>query len=157
MISKLKELPELCEIRRRLRNDGKSVVFTNGCFDLLHPGHLTYLAEARAMGDALIVAINSDRWVTALKGPGRPILNDADRAYMLSGLEVVDFVTIFDQETPREIITSLLPDILVKGGDWPLERIVGRQEVEEAGGKVISLAYLPGSSTSAIIRRVQGL
>ena len=157
MISKLKELPELSEIRRRLRDESKSVVFTNGCFDLLHPGHLTYLAQARAMGDILIVAINSDRWVAALKGPGRPILNQEDRAYMLSGLEVVDSVTIFDQETPRDIITSLLPDILVKGGDWPLEKIVGRQEVEEAGGKVLSLPYLPGSSTSAIIRRIQGL
>jgi D-glycero-beta-D-manno-heptose 1-phosphate adenylyltransferase len=157
VISKLKELPELCEIRQQLRDEGKSVVFTNGCFDLLHRGHLTYLAQARAMGDALIVAINSDRCVSALKGPGRPILNQDDRAYMLSGLEAVDFVTIFDQETPREIITSLLPDILVKGGDWPLEKIVGRQEVEEAGGKVLSLPYLPGSSTSDIIRRIQGL
>jgi D-glycero-beta-D-manno-heptose 1-phosphate adenylyltransferase len=140
-----------------MKREGKRIVFTNGCFDLIHPGHLTYLAEARSLGDCLMVAINSDRWVTALKGPGRPILNEADRAYMLSGLVPVDFVTVFDQETPQEIISALLPDILVKGGDWALDKIVGREEVEAAGGKTISLPYLPGSSSTDIINRIRRL
>ncbi|HUK91856.1 MAG TPA: D-glycero-beta-D-manno-heptose 1-phosphate adenylyltransferase [Blastocatellia bacterium] len=154
---KLKALPELIEIRNQLRADGKQVVFTNGCFDILHPGHLTYLARARSMGDALIVAINSDRWVSRLKGPGRPIMHQGERAYMLSGLEAVNFVTVFDQETPQEIIAALLPDLLVKGGDWPVENIVGRQEVEAAGGEVLSLPYLPGLSTTDIIDRIRRL
>ena len=157
MTGKLRDLAELTSLRQQLRSEGKIVVFTNGCFDLLHPGHLTYLTQARELGDALIVAINSDRWVTALKGPGRPILNQQDRAYMLSGLEPVTLVTIFDQETPKEIITALLPDVLVKGGDWPLDKIVGRKEIEQAGGRVMSLPYVTGLSTSELVRRIQSL
>jgi rfaE bifunctional protein nucleotidyltransferase chain/domain len=140
--------------REGLRRDGKTLVFTNGCFDLLHPGHVRYLAEARALGDMLVVALNSDRSVRALKGEGRPILNQQERAELVAALEAVDYVTIFDEETPLELIAELLPDVLVKGGDWPLDQIVGREVVEGAGGRVVSLPYLEGSSTSDIIERI---
>jgi D-beta-D-heptose 7-phosphate kinase/D-beta-D-heptose 1-phosphate adenosyltransferase len=145
---------ELIRERERLRHAGRTVVFTNGCFDLLHPGHVRYLAQARALGDALIVALNSDRSVRALKGAGRPILNARERAEVIAALATVDYVTVFDEETPRELIAALLPDVLVKGGDWPIEQIVGREEVEAAGGQVLSLAYLEGASTTDIIERI---
>jgi len=135
----------------------EKVVFTNGCFDLLHPGHVRYLADARALGDALVVALNSDRSVRLLKGEGRPILNEEERAQVVAALEAVDYVIIFDEETPRGLIAELVPDVLVKGGDWPLDEIVGRQEVEAAGGKVLSLPYVEGSSTTDIIERIKGL
>jgi D-beta-D-heptose 7-phosphate kinase/D-beta-D-heptose 1-phosphate adenosyltransferase len=140
--------------RDRLRRDGKRVVFTNGCFDLLHPGHVRYLAEARALGEVLIVGLNSDRSVRKLKGEGRPVLKEQERAEVLAALEAVDYVTVFDEETPRELIAALLPDVLVKGGDWPVESIVGREEVESAGGTVLSLPYVEGASTTDIIRRI---
>jgi len=143
--------------RATLRSEGRSLVFTNGCFDLLHLGHVRYLAEARALGDALVVALNSDRSVRVLKGEGRPILNEQERAEVVAALQAVDYVIIFDEETPRELIAKLLPDVLVKGGDWPLDEIVGRQEVEAAGGKVLSLPYVEGSSTTDIIERIKGL
>ena len=146
----------LLEERGKLRRDGKQVVFTNGCFDLLHPGHVRYLREARSLGDLLVVALNSDASVRLLKGAGRPILNQDERAEVIAALEVVDYVTIFDEETPRELIARLLPDVLVKGGDWPVESIVGREEVEAAGGRVLSLPYLQGSSTSSIVERIRG-
>jgi D-beta-D-heptose 7-phosphate kinase/D-beta-D-heptose 1-phosphate adenosyltransferase len=145
---------ELVRERERMRREGKQLVFTNGCFDLLHPGHVRYLDQARALGDALVVALNSDQWVRSLKGEGRPILNERERAEVMAALEAVDYVTIFDEETPRELIAALLPDILVKGGDWSIEQIVGREEVEAAGGKVLSLPYLEGSSTTDIIERI---
>jgi D-beta-D-heptose 7-phosphate kinase/D-beta-D-heptose 1-phosphate adenosyltransferase len=145
---------ELVRERERMRGEGKRLVFTNGCFDLLHPGHVRYLDQARALGDALVVALNSDRTVRALKGEGRPILSERERAEVMVALEAVDYVTIFDEETPREIIAALLPDILVKGGDWPIEQIVGREEVEAAGGRVLSLPYVEGSSTTDIIERI---
>lgn len=153
-MGKLLDRETLVRERARLRRDGKRVVFTNGCFDLLHPGHVHYLAEARALGEALIVAINSDRSVRELKGKGRPILNEQERAEVLSGLASVDFVTIFDEETPRELIAAILPDVLVKGGDWTTDKIVGREEVEAGGGLVLSLPYLEGQSTSEIIQRI---
>jgi rfaE bifunctional protein nucleotidyltransferase chain/domain len=156
-MSKLKDCASLVEIRNRFRGEGKRVVFTNGCFDLLHPGHVRYLSQARALGDVLMVAINSDRSVALLKGDGRPILNEQERAYVLSALEAVDFVTIFDEETPRTVIAALLPDVLVKGGDWPIDQIVGKDEVHAAGGRVLSLPYLQGSSTSDIIGRIQAV
>lgn len=140
--------------RHRLRTDGKRLVFTNGCFDLLHPGHVRYLKQARSLGDALVVALNSDRSVRILKGEGRPILNEAERAEVISALESVDYVVVFDEETPRELIADLLPDVLVKGGDWKLDEIIGREEVEAAGGSVRSLPYVEGSSTSEIIDRL---
>jgi len=156
-MGKLSDKKQVAAERERLRREGKRVVFTNGCFDLLHPGHIRYLAQARALGDALIVAINSDRSVRDLKGQGRPILNEQERAEVLSGLEAVDFVVVFDDETPRELIADILPDVLVKGGDWAVNEIVGRDEVEAAGGQVISLPYVEGQSTSKIIERILGL
>ncbi|MCS6805330.1 MAG: D-glycero-beta-D-manno-heptose 1-phosphate adenylyltransferase [Blastocatellia bacterium] len=143
--------------RQRCRERHQRVVFTNGCFDLIHPGHVRYLRQARALGDCLIVAINSDRSVRELKGPGRPILDQDERCEVLAALECVDYVTVFDEPTPRELIAALLPDVLVKGGDWPLDQIVGRAEVEAAGGQVYSLPYVPGYSTSSIIARIQQL
>jgi len=140
--------------RERLRNEGKRVVFTNGCFDLLHPGHVRYLAQARGLGDVLVVALNSDRSVRILKGPHRPVMNEDERAEVISALSSVDYVTIFDEETPRELIAALLPDLLVKGGDWTIDQIVGREEVEAAGGKVLSLPYIEGSSTTDLIERI---
>src|SRR6185503_16992272 len=117
MMGKIADKNYLIEERHRLRSEGKRLVFTNGCFDLLHPGHVRYLAEARALGDILIVALNSDRTVRILKGAGRPILNEGERAQVVSALNAVDYVIVFDQETPRELISRLLPDVLVKGGD----------------------------------------
>ena len=140
--------------RERLRQAGKKVVFTNGCFDLLHPGHVRYLQQARALGDALIVALNSDRSVRELKGDKRPILTERERAEVMAALASVDYVTVFDEATPREIIAALLPDVLVKGGDWGVDRIVGREEVEAAGGRVMSLPFVDGCSTTDVIERI---
>jgi rfaE bifunctional protein nucleotidyltransferase chain/domain len=147
-------LETLCAAREQLREAGKKVVFTNGCFDLIHPGHVRYLQQARALGDALIVALNSDRSVRELKGDKRPILTEAERAEVMAALACVDYVTIFDEPTPREIIAALLPDVLVKGGDWGIDFIVGREEVEEAGGRVLSLPFVDGCSTTDVIERI---
>jgi rfaE bifunctional protein nucleotidyltransferase chain/domain len=135
-----------------LKSAGRRVVFTNGCFDLLHPGHTRYLEEARKLGDVLIVAVNSDASVRAIKGPGRPIFPGAERAELLAALAAVDYVTIFDDLTPQTVIARMLPNILVKGGDWGPNEIVGRPEVEAAGGQVVSIPVVPGYSTSAIIQ-----
>lgn len=134
---------------------GQTVVFTNGCFDLLHPGHVRYLQEARRLGDVLIVALNSDRAVRELKGPSRPILQENERAEVMAALACVDYVMIFDDVSPRDTIAALLPDILVKGGDWGIENIIGAAEVTAAGGQVLSLDFVPGVSTSEIIDRIQ--
>ena len=133
----------------------RRVVFTNGCFDLLHPGHIQALEQARELGDALVVGINSDASVRQLKGPGRPILPELERAEILAALECVDAVVIFNELTPREIIAVILPDILVKGGDWPGDQIIGREEVEAAGGRVVSVPVVPGYSTTAILTRMR--
>lgn len=146
---------ELLRVRTSLRAEGRRLVFTNGCFDLLHVGHVRYLAEARRLGDALLVAINSDHSVRALKGANRPILSETERAEILAALEAVDFVTVFDEESPRKLITEVLPDILVKGGDYQLDEIHGREEVEAAGGRVLSLPFVEGASTTSIIERVK--
>ena len=130
-------------------------MFTNGCFDLLHPGHLRCLEQARALGDVLVVAINSDASVRELKGDGRPILPQEERAEILAALAAVDYVTIFDAPTPRELIARVLPAVLVKGGDWGADEIVGREEVESAGGRVVSIALEPGYSTTAILERAR--
>ena len=156
-MTKIVSIEALIEEKERLRREGKRLVFTNGCFDLLHPGHVRYLIQARSLGDALIVALNSDRSVRALKGEGRPILNQQERAEVIAALEAIDYVTIFDEETPRELIAAVLPDVLVKGGDWALDEIVGREEVEAAGGEVLSLPYIDGSSTTDIIERIKKL
>lgn len=134
---------------------GRRVVFTNGCFDLLHPGHIRTLEQARSLGDALIVAINSDASVRQLKGAGRPVIPQHERAEILAALAMVDYVVVFDEPTPREIIARLLPDVLVKGGDWGENEIVGREEVEAAGGRVVSVPVEPGYSTSAILERMR--
>ena len=137
-----------------MRRAGLRLVFTNGCFDLLHVGHVRYLRAARECGDALVVAINSDRSVRELKGEGRPIMNEAERAEMLAALEVVDYVSVFDALSPRALIASLLPDVLVKGGDYALDEIHGREEVEAAGGRVLSLPFVEGTSTSQVIEKI---
>jgi rfaE bifunctional protein nucleotidyltransferase chain/domain len=143
------------EVRARLRDAGRRLVFTNGCFDLLHVGHVRYLREARRLGDALIVAINSDRAVRELKGAGRPVVSEGERAEVLAALEAVSYVTIFDELSPRTLIAELLPDVLVKGGDYALDEIHGREEVERAGGRVVSLPFVEGASTTDIIGRIK--
>jgi D-beta-D-heptose 7-phosphate kinase/D-beta-D-heptose 1-phosphate adenosyltransferase len=147
-------LAQLQNEREQLRLAGRTLVFTNGCFDLIHTGHVRYLQQARALGDALAVAVNSDRTVRELKGDGRPILLEGERAEVLTALSCVDYVVVFDDLTPQNLIASLHPDVLVKGGDWKVEQIVGREEVEAAGGRVISLPYVEGASTSEIIERI---
>lgn len=153
-MAKILSLDQLIEERKRLGRLGRRVVFTNGCFDLIHPGHIRYLQEARRLGDALIVALNSDRSVRELKGEKRPILDQNERAEVMAALSCIDYVTIFDAATPREVIAALLPDVLVKGGDWDLDRIIGRDEVEAAGGKVLSLPFVEGCSTTDLIERI---
>lgn len=147
-------LAELQPIRARLRTAGQTVVFTNGCFDLLHPGHVRYLQQARALGDALIVALNSDRAVQSLKGAARPILKEHERAEVMAALGCVDYVLIFDDVSPQATIAALLPDILVKGGDWGVNQIIGAEEVTTAGGQVMSLSFIEGVSTSEVIARI---
>ncbi|MFO8174986.1 MAG: D-glycero-beta-D-manno-heptose 1-phosphate adenylyltransferase [Longimicrobiales bacterium] len=132
------------------------LVFTNGCFDILHRGHVEYLYEARALGDVLVVGVNTDASVERLKGPGRPVVPQGDRALVLAALESVDAVTLFHEDTPRELLAALLPDILVKGGDYSPEEIVGRREVEGAGGEVKVIPYILGRSTTGLIHRIQG-
>jgi D-beta-D-heptose 7-phosphate kinase/D-beta-D-heptose 1-phosphate adenosyltransferase len=139
----------------REKRNGRRIVFTNGCFDLLHPGHIAILEQARELGDALIVGLNSDASVRQLKGPGRPVLPELERAEILAALDCVDAVVIFEELTPREVIAKLLPDILVKGGDWPGDQIVGREEVEGAGGRVVSIPVVPGYSTTGILRKIR--
>jgi rfaE bifunctional protein nucleotidyltransferase chain/domain len=137
------------------KRNGRRIVFTNGCFDLLHPGHIGSLELARALGDSLIVGLNSDSSVRQLKGAGRPVLPERERAEILAALECVDAVVIFDEPTPREVIARLLPDVLVKGGDWPGDQIVGREEVEAAGGRVVSVPVVAGYSTTEILRKIR--
>jgi len=141
--------------REHLHRAGKKLVFTNGVFDILHVGHVRYLAQAKELGDALVVAINSDASVRELKGEGRPLVSQNDRAEVLSALSSVDYVTVFDDNSPRSLIAKLLPDVLVKGGDYALDQIHGREEVEAAGGRVVSLQFVEGSSTSQIIERMK--
>jgi D-beta-D-heptose 7-phosphate kinase/D-beta-D-heptose 1-phosphate adenosyltransferase len=153
--SKILSRDELLTERARLRAAGRKLVFTNGVFDILHVGHVRYLKEARALGDALVVAINSDRTVRDLKGAGRPLMNQDERAEILAALRAVSYVTIFDDVSPRSLIAELLPDVLVKGGDYALDEIHGREEVEAAGGRVVSLPFVEGVSSSTIIGRMK--
>jgi D-glycero-beta-D-manno-heptose 1-phosphate adenylyltransferase len=154
MIEKILTPEQMLRERQRLRAAGKRLVFTNGVFDLLHVGHVRYLAQARELGDALLVAINSDSTVRELKGPDRPVFAEAERAEILAALRCVDYVTVFDNISPRSLITELLPDVLVKGGDYQLDQIHGREEVEAAGGNVISLPFVEGASTTDIIKKM---
>src|SRR5918998_2133558 len=148
---------EAADARARLRREGRRLVFTNGVFDLLHVGHVRYLREARALGDALIVAINSDRAARELKGASRPLMTESERAEVLAALEAVSFVTVFDELSPRKLIAELLPDVLVKGGDYRVDEIHGREEVEAAGGRVLSLPFVEGASTTDIIKRIKAV
>ena len=146
---------DLLAERARLRATGQRLVFTNGVFDILHVGHVRYLAEARALGDALVVAINSDASVRELKGLGRPLMHEDERAEILAALRATSYVTIFNDVSPRSLIARLLPDVLVKGGDYALGEIHGREEVEAAGGRVVSLPFIAGVSSSGIIERMK--
>jgi rfaE bifunctional protein nucleotidyltransferase chain/domain len=148
-------LGELVRERQAWREAGRQVVMTNGCFDLLHAGHLALLEAARHEGDALVVAINSDASVGRLKGEGRPLVPEAERAEALAALEAVDRVVIYDEDTPLAVVKALVPDVLVKGADWGADEIVGRAEVEAAGGRVVRVALLPGRSTSGIVERIR--
>ncbi len=144
---------ELVEARAGWKAAGRTVVFTNGCYDLLHPGHIRLLEKARSLGDVLILALNSDDSVRRLKGPSRPLIAECERVEVALGLEAVDAVTVFDEDTPRELIAAVLPDVLVKGADWA-HWIAGREEVEAAGGKVMALSLEPGYSTTGIVESI---
>ncbi len=149
-------LPDILKKLPALRKGGK-VVFTNGCFDILHVGHIRYLQEAWRLGDMLVVGLNSDASVKRLKGEARPVQSESDRAEILAALDCVDYVVIFNEDTPLELISAIKPDILVKGGDWPVEKIVGHEVVLKGGGEVKSLKFHPGQSTSTILESIQKL
>jgi D-glycero-beta-D-manno-heptose 1-phosphate adenylyltransferase len=151
---KILPIDKAIEEAAKLKREGLRLVFTNGCFDLLHPGHTRYLTAARNLGDRLLVAVNSDRTVRELKGPKRPIFPESERAEILAALAVVDYVTIFDELTPRNLIAAILPQVLVKGADWSLDEIVGREEVEAAGGRVVPVPVVEGYSTSALLKQI---
>jgi rfaE bifunctional protein nucleotidyltransferase chain/domain len=155
-LKKIKPLDVLKAERRVLGASGKRIVFTNGCFDILHPGHVRYLCEARGLGDHLVVAVNSDRSVRKLKGSKRPILPEEARAELIAALAFVDAVLIFHEETPLKVIEVLAPDILVKGGDWAEGDIVGADVVRRAGGKVVRIPFISGFSTSGIVKKILG-
>ncbi len=155
-MGKIVSQDDLIALITREKRNGRNVVFTNGCFDLLHPGHVRCLAEARALGDVLVVAVNSDRSVRSNKGRERPLVPQQDRAEVLAELSSVDYVTIFDEPTPRELITRVLPNILVKGADWAQNEVAGREEVEAAGGRVVSIPLAPGYSTTNLIEKIRG-
>ncbi len=150
----IKKLDELVEIRNGLRQQKKKVVFTNGVFDILHAGHIDYITKAKEKGDILIVAVNSDSSVRRIKGDLRPIVPEHERAFIISSLKPVDYVVIFDEDTPRDIIAKLIPDVLVKGADWSIEKIVGRDIVEANGGKVDTIEFINDQSTTNIIKIV---
>jgi D-glycero-beta-D-manno-heptose 1-phosphate adenylyltransferase len=142
---------------RDLKQAGKQIVFTNGCFDLLHPGHIRLLEDSRSLGDALVVAINTDASVKKNKGPSRPLINERERAEVLASLAAVDYVVLFDEPTPLELVRMIVPKVLVKGSDWGLNNVVGRNEVEAAGGRVVSIRLQPGYSTTALVERIASL
>lgn len=154
MRKKIHNQDDLLKIREELRKQGKKVVLTNGCFDLLHSGHIHIFREAKKYGDILVVAVNDDFSVKKIKGASRPIFPLEERLEILEAIEDIDYLTSFSEETPRKIIASLVPDVLVKGGDWKPDEVVGREEVEGAGGDVRIIPYLEGCSTSEIIERI---
>jgi rfaE bifunctional protein nucleotidyltransferase chain/domain len=154
MHKKIKTIQELLPLLAILRATGKKIVFTNGCFDLIHTGHTRYLAKAKSLGDVLVVAVNSDESVRVIKGKKRPINAAADRMETLAALESVDFVTSFEEADPYRVISELQPDVLVKGGDWPVEKIIGRDVVEARGGRVVNVPYVEGASTTGIIEKI---
>jgi len=152
--TKVQTLTNLLKIRARLRRQGKKVVFTNGCFDLIHGGHIELFRKAKSLGDVLIVGLNTDASVRKIKGPSRPVFPLEERFEVLGAIEYIDFLTSFAEETPQKIIAALLPDVLVKGGDWQPGQVVGKKEVEAAGGRVVIIPYLKGHSSSSIIKRI---
>lgn len=157
MLEKLKSLDELAAIAAAARAKGQTVVFTNGCFDLLHRGHVHTLRQAKAAGDLLIVAVNSDQSVKAIKTPQRPILPETDRVELIAAMEMVDYVILFDEPDPYKLIAAIKPQVLAKGGDWGGEKIIGADIVEAAGGRVAVIPYLKGFSTTEIIERIRNL
>ncbi len=154
MKEKIKKREELLGIIKDLKAKGKRIVFTNGCFDLLHVGHVRYLEEAKTLGDILVVGVNSDASVRKLKGPKRPVLPADERTEILSGLGCVDYVTTFDELDPLALITSLQPNVLVKGGDWTKEQTIGKEVVERSGGEVVIIPFVKGASTSNLIETI---
>ena len=155
MSGKLKSLEEAVALAAEARNCGKTVVFTNGCFDILHRGHVHVLRQAKAAGDILIVAINSDRSVKSIKGEKRPVLPETDRLELIAAMEMVDYVILFDEPDPYRLIVAIKPNVLAKGGDWSAEKIIGADVVEQTGGRVAVIPYLKGFSTSEIIERIR--
>jgi len=153
---KVLSIAEAVALVEHLRHSSKQVVLTNGVFDLLHPGHVRYLQDARRQGDALIVAVNSDRSVRAIKGPERPVNPESERAEILSALACVDAVVVFDEDNPQQVVNRLQPDVLVKGADWAVDEIIGRETVESRGGRVVRIPIAEGYSTSAIIEKIRG-
>ena len=153
-MSNIKNIDELVEIRKNLKAENKTVVFTNGCFDIIHAGHVDYLTKSKALGDILIVGVNSDFSVRKIKGEKRPILSERERSYIISNIKPVDYVTLFDEDTPGKLIETLVPDILVKGADWAIENIVGRDIVVANGGEVKTIEFVNDQSTSKIIKTV---
>jgi D-beta-D-heptose 7-phosphate kinase/D-beta-D-heptose 1-phosphate adenosyltransferase len=145
---------ELVAIRKELKANGRKVVFTNGCFDIIHSGHVDYLTKAKMMGDVLFVGINSDSSIKRIKGNKRPILDENERAFIVAGLKAVDYVTLFDEDTPKELIEAIVPDALVKGADWAIENIIGRDVVEANGGRVETIKFVNKQSTSNIINMI---
>ena len=153
--NKIISLEKAIELSQKWKANGEKVVFTNGCFDLLHAGHITYLSEAAALGTKLIIGLNADKSVQALKGPSRPINDEKTRSLLLAAMQFIDAVVIFEEQTPQNLINHLLPDVLVKGGDYTLDNIVGAKEVLENGGEVKTLSFLPGYSSTSIIDKIK--
>jgi len=153
-MNRIKTREEIKTIRKKLKTKGKRVVFTNGVFDIIHSGHVDYLNKAKASGDILIVGVNSDASVKRIKGKKRPILNEKERAFIVSNLKAVDYVTLFEEDTPGELINELIPDVLIKGADWALDKIVGRDAVEVNGGEVKTIEFVNVQSTSNIIKSI---
>jgi D-beta-D-heptose 7-phosphate kinase/D-beta-D-heptose 1-phosphate adenosyltransferase len=156
-MNKILERNALKNELEELRKKGKKIAFTNGCFDILHVGHVRYLREAKKTADVLVLALNSDSSVRSIKGEERPLVNENERAEMLAALEFVDFITIFEELTPLELIICLKPDILIKGGDWPEEKVVGREEVKKWGGRVAIIPEIEGKSTTNIVDKIKKL
>jgi len=152
---KLKSVAEIISITAEARKKGLKVVFTNGCFDLLHRGHVHILRQAKAAGDLLIVALNSDRSVSRIKGPRRPVMPETDRVELIAAMEMVDYVVVFDEPDPYKLIDAIRPNVLAKGGDWKIEEVVGADIVERDGGQIAVIPYLKGFSTSEIIERIR--
>jgi rfaE bifunctional protein nucleotidyltransferase chain/domain len=155
VLAKVKTLDELKSIVAQARTAGKKIVFTNGCFDLLHRGHVHVLRESKTLGDVLIVALNSDRSAKAIKGPSRPVQSQQDRLELIAAMEMVDYVVLFDEADPTRLIEALRPDVLAKGGDWSVDKVVGADIVQRAGGRVVVIPYLRGLSTTEIIERIR--